>query len=162
MKELILIRHAKSDRDQPVSDRDRPLNQRGITDAQLVARQVSGLLSATDGIYSSPAKRALSTALIFAGLIDLPADKIKIQEAFYTFSSRDLRKAIRQLPDELSSVAIFGHNEAITDFVNEYTGSDIDNVPTSGFVRMSFPADSWSGLADGVVLQAVFPKDLKP
>jgi phosphohistidine phosphatase len=162
MKELILIRHAKSDRDQPVPDRDRPLTSRGVRDAGLVAAKVAPYLAAVGALYSSPARRAYTTALLFAARADLQAEAIRKEEAFYTFSSRDLRRAIAQLPDELSSVAIFGHNEAITDFVNAFAAAGVPNVPTSGFIRMQFLSGSWKALERGVTLQTVFAKDLRP
>jgi phosphohistidine phosphatase len=39
---------------------------------------------------------------------------------------------------------LVGHNPAITDFVNEMAGSDIDNIPTCGLVELSLPIEEWS------------------
>ncbi len=63
MKTIYLIRHAKSDWDNPLlQDIERPLNERGYADANVMGTRLK-----TPGlIISSPAVRALSTALIFA------------------------------------------------------------------------------------------------
>ena len=39
MKNLIIIRHAKSSWEAPLKDIDRPLSQKGIIDAHLVAKK---------------------------------------------------------------------------------------------------------------------------
>ncbi|PKP14840.1 MAG: histidine phosphatase family protein, partial [Bacteroidetes bacterium HGW-Bacteroidetes-23] len=41
MKNLILIRHAKSSWDAPVHDKERVLAQRGVRDAHLVAQNIT-------------------------------------------------------------------------------------------------------------------------
>jgi phosphohistidine phosphatase len=38
---------------------------------------------------------------------------------------------------------IVGHNPSLTDFVNLFLKSPIDNLPTSGVVSFSFETDSW-------------------
>ena len=66
MKNLIIIRHAKSSWNAPLNDIDRPLEQRGIKDAHLVAMQSIKFLPPKFQIFSSNAKRASETAMIFA------------------------------------------------------------------------------------------------
>jgi phosphohistidine phosphatase len=50
----------------PVNDVDRPLEQRGVKDAHLVSSNVHDFLPKTFVVYSSTAKRASATAVIFA------------------------------------------------------------------------------------------------
>ena len=40
MKNLVLVRHAKSNWDMPLKDIDRPLDQRGLQDAHLVSSNI--------------------------------------------------------------------------------------------------------------------------
>ena len=83
MKTLFLIRHAKSSwAHEGIEDRDRPLKGRGIRDAHLVAKALSDGMDQHDRIkfYSSPATRALHTALIFAQNFQLPAAQITLKD----------------------------------------------------------------------------------
>jgi phosphohistidine phosphatase len=56
MKNLILIRHAKSNWDAPLQDLDRPLDQRGMKDAHLVSSRILDFIPKTYVIWSSIAK----------------------------------------------------------------------------------------------------------
>ena len=56
---------------------------------------------------------------------------------------------------------LFGHNYAITAFVNTYGDKYIDNVPTSGLVAIEFDMDHWNELKPGKTLITLFPRDLK-
>jgi phosphohistidine phosphatase len=82
MKNLILIRHAKSNWDAPLQDLDRPLDQRGMKDAHLVSSRILDFIPKTYVIWSSIAKRASDTALIFAQNILYPIECIDYKKDF--------------------------------------------------------------------------------
>lgn len=161
MKNLILIRHAKSSWDSPLKDIDRPLENRGIKDAHLVASNVISFLPKIFLIYSSPAKRAATTAMIFAQNFSFPLDDIIFENQLYTFDENHLENFIRKLSNTNENVIIFGHNEAITNFVNKFGDVLIDNVSTSGFVSIEFDIKHWNALGKGKTTKIIFPKDLK-
>jgi phosphohistidine phosphatase len=161
MKNLILIRHAKSNWDSPVNDVDRPLDQRGVKDAHLVSANIQDFLPKTFVVWSSTAKRAAATALIFSQNIQYPIDSILFSERFYTFDGKELEKIIKSIDNAVESVILFGHNEAITNFVNKFGDILIANVPTSGFVSLSFNTDCWSKIQKGKTNKIIIPKDLK-
>jgi len=161
MKNLILIRHAKSNWDAPLSDKDRSLNKRGIDDAHLVSEKISGDLPKTFVIWSSTAKRASETAMIFTQNISCPVESIIFKDELYTFDSNQLEKTIKSCNNDYDCVILFGHNEAITDFVNKFGDVFIEHVPTSGFVSINFDNDAWGSIDKGTIGQVVFPKDLK-
>ena len=85
MKEIILVRHGKSSWQYAVSDRDRPLQERGIKDALLVAGALSGL-PRPDAVFSSPANRALHTCTILMRELRIPLELLRLSEALYDFS----------------------------------------------------------------------------
>ena len=63
MKTLMLLRHAKSSRDDPeLDDHDRPLNPRGKGDAKRMGRLIRDEKIVPDLIVSSTAVRARKTA----------------------------------------------------------------------------------------------------
>ena len=161
MKNLILIRHAKSNWDCPVKDFDRPLKQCGVNDAHLVSAHVVKYLPKTFVVWSSEAKRAADTALIFAQNINFPIESILFSKKLYTFDVDQLEKSIKTADNSLDSVILFGHNAAITDFVNKFGDILIDNVPTSGFVSISFDNNCWTKIKKGKTNKIVTPKDLK-
>ncbi|HMJ47307.1 MAG TPA: histidine phosphatase family protein, partial [Ferruginibacter sp.] len=138
MKNLIIIRHAKSSWDAPLNDIDRPLEQRGIKDAHLVAADCINYIPKTFLMWSSTAKRASETAMIFAQNISYPIENITFRDELYTFDDYKLEKIVKSFKDDCDNVILFGHNEAITNFVNKFGDVFIDNVPTSGFVSLQF------------------------
>ena len=64
MKELILLRHAKSSWDYAVSDRNRPLTEKGMKRITNMATASASLFKKQEIIFSSPANRAMHTATL--------------------------------------------------------------------------------------------------
>ena len=77
MKNLILVRHAKSSWEHNVSDDKRPLEDRGITDSQLVSNEFKYHSFHPDIIFSSHANRALTTCKIFMKNLNLSDNILK-------------------------------------------------------------------------------------
>ena len=161
MKQLLLVRHAKSNWDIPLNDHDRPLTSRGIQDAHLVSSNICKLLPETFLVWSSAAKRASETAIIFAQNISFPVKSILFKEELYTFDVNKLEQIIKSCSNKYEHLMVFGHNEAITHFVNKFGNIFIDNVSTSGFVNMVFEQDTWNDINKGITKNIVFPRDLK-
>src|SRR4051812_22854209 len=116
MKIIYLIRHAKSSWDlNDLPDIDRSLNERGFRDAHLMGGKLSEKGVNPDLIISSPAVRAITTALIIARKIHYPEDKIILRKSLYETSSAEYLKEIAQLKESINSVMLFGHNPIITE-----------------------------------------------
>ncbi len=160
MKNLILIRHAKSSWNAPLKDIDRPLTKSGILAAHQVATAVANLMPKTYLIWCSMAKRTTETAIIFAQNFSFPIDNIHIIPELYTFDVLDLEKSIKNCGDQFDNLVVFGHNQAITDFVNKFGNQYIDNVPTAGFVGIQFESHSWKSIANGTTENIIFPEKL--
>ena len=86
MKQIILMRHGKSSWDYDVSDKDRPLKERGINDAHMVAKTFGLHAPSIDFIYSSPANRALHTSMIFVRNLEFDLSKFNVTNQLYDFS----------------------------------------------------------------------------
>tara|TARA_R100001369_G_scaffold91740_2_gene133933 strand:- start:857 stop:1339 length:483 start_codon:yes stop_codon:yes gene_type:complete len=160
MKRVILVRHGKSSWEYNVSDRDRPLMERGIKDVNKVAKEFSSNLIHIDAAYSSPANRALHTAMIFLRAINFPFTKFELSNELYDFSGEDVYRFIKGLNNDKDTVVIFGHNEAFTHIANSLGNMYIDNVPTSGLVQLKFDTNDWSAVTKGITAQTLFPKQL--
>jgi len=161
MKNLILIRHAKSSWDSPSTDKKRPLCNRGVADAHLVSSYIGPFLPKKSIIWSSTAKRAKDTATIFLQNMTYPLESIIFNDELYTFDVNELSKIIKRCNNSYDCVIVFGHNEAITEFVNKFGDAFIENVSTSGFVSIDFDTDSWENINKGHTKKVVFPRDLK-
>jgi phosphohistidine phosphatase len=161
MKQLMLVRHAKSSWDAPLRDFDRPLTSNGIHDAHLVSSEISKHIPKMYLLWSSPAKRAAETAVIFAQNISFPVESIVFKEELYTFDGKKLEEIIKSCPDVYDNLIVFGHNEAITNFVNKFGNIFVDNVSTSGFVKIIFENTSWNNIENGITKKIIFPRDLK-
>lgn len=161
MKNLILIRHGKSSWEYSVSDKDRPLLQRGINDAITVADEFYEQVFEIDAIFSSPANRALHTAMIFCRQLYFPFDKFQVTNQLYDFSGNEVLGFIRELNINLKSVMIFGHNHAFTHIANSLGNTYIENVPTSGLVHLQFDIEDWAFIEKGTTVRTLFPKQIR-
>ena len=145
MKQLLIIRHAKSDWSNPMLlDFERTLNDRGNMDAPMMAKRIKDKKIVIDQFVSSTATRALTTAIFFAKAFDKKEkDILKIDELYHA-SPKTFYSTIEELNDEFDSVAIFSHNPGITDFVNSLTKTKIDNLPTCGVFAVKIDMNNWS------------------
>ena len=161
MKNIILIRHAKSSWDAPLNDKDRHVSIVGVKDAHLISSNVLKYLPKKFVILSSNAKRAIETATIFAQNWMCPFESIIFMDELYTFDENQLEQTIKSFNNGYENVILFGHNAAITNFVNKFGDIIIDNVPTSGFVSIIFDCEKWNLLSKGKTEKTLFPRDLK-
>ncbi|MEN8199721.1 MAG: histidine phosphatase family protein [Thermodesulfobacteriota bacterium] len=161
VKELILIRHAKSSWAEPkLSDRERPLNKRGKRDAPFMGERLAGHQCLPDRVVASPARRARKTARIICKRLSFPSKEIILEERLYTADIMDLYRVVRSCDDQVSRLFLVGHNYVITDMAEDLSGAAIDNIPTCGMVGLRFPALSWPqvGPGTGELLFFDYPK----
>ncbi len=163
MRTLFLIRHAKSSWGNPgLRDVNRPLNERGMHDAPAMAKMLVKRGVKPDLIVSSPAKRALTTALFFAEAFGIAAEQVKKEQTIYEATPQEILDIISRLPAEAHAVLLFGHNPTFTEVVNCFTEDFIDNVPTCGIVQIESKAEQWGDMYEGNsrVVACFFPKEV--
>lgn len=161
MKEITFVRHAKSSWEHGVSDRERPLKKRGINDSHLVSNSFKKTSFSPDTVFTSPAVRARKTCKIFTENLNISNKDVTIHEEIYDFGGNQLINFIKSLDNRLNKIMVFGHNHAFTSIVNTFGSKYIDNVPTSGLVKISFDVDDWSDIKKGETTLTIFPRDLK-
>lgn len=150
MKTLYLIRHSKSDwGNETLTDIDRPLNGRGYGDAHKMSLMLKAKGEIPDVIFTSNAIRALSTAVIFARNLELPAKNIRIKEGIYESTPAQLFRILHKINDRYNTVFLVCHNPGITSAVNLLCLSTIENVPTTGIACIDLSIDKWEDLAAG-------------
>ena len=144
MKTLFLIRHAKSSwDDRTLSDKDRPLNDRGRRDAPKMGERLAKRRVKPDLILSSPATRALTTAEIIAKKLDYDGRNIVVNDRLYAVEADKLLDVIRQLDDRAERVMLIGHNPELTELAHRLA-SKITHLPTCAVAEFAFDSKSWT------------------
>jgi phosphohistidine phosphatase len=164
MRTLYLIRHAKSSWGNPgLRDFDRPLNERGQQDGPKMAQLLVKEGVKPDLLVSSPAKRALTTALFFADAFQIDSDNVRRESRIYEAHPTEILRLIAELPAESTTVFLFGHNPTFTEVANLFANDHyIENVPTCGVVKITTTAADWSGMYEGNsrIAACYFPKEV--
>ena len=164
-KEIFFIRHAKSSWSNPrLPDQDRPLNKRGFRDAPFMATLLKNKGFRPDGIVSSQARRAYTTATYFAESIGRSTGAITSYAEIYEAFPEDVYQIIRQFPETSNTVYLFGHNPGFTSIANHFSEDYIPNVPTCGIIRVQLPISEWSEWKPerGRMLDFWYPKQYFP
>ncbi len=99
MKDLILVRHAKSSWAHQVTDFERPLKGRGIKDARLISDHVKNRISIPDLILCSDSERTKSTAKIFLDNLDFNDIDLQFSNDLYNFSVGNIIQVIKNCND---------------------------------------------------------------
>lgn len=148
MKELLVIRHAKSSWQNPWEDDfDRPLNDRGRRDAPFMADEILKRGVSIDALVTSDANRAVSTCAYFATAY--PGVPIIKESRLYQANVKSFFEVIQNLPDAYQSVALFSHNTGLTDFVNKLSKVRVDIVPTCGIYGVKSDIECWAEFKNG-------------
>jgi len=150
MKTLLLVRHAKSSwNNSEISDIDRPLKGSGVKNAIAVSEKLKSLHIAPDIIISSPAVRAMTTALIFARVLKYQYNRIDINEIAYDFSKDALLPLLRNIDDKYDVAMLVGHDPALTMLLNDLTGKELEKIPTSSVAEIKFRVKHWQKIMPG-------------
>jgi phosphohistidine phosphatase len=126
---LILLRHAKSDWSAGAADIARPLAGRGRRQAPEAGRWLNENVRGIDLALVSPAERARSTWHLVSAELDAPP-RLALEDRLYAASGDALLAVVRELSDDLGTVALVGHNPGLEDLVVRLTGEWV-RLPTS-------------------------------
>lgn len=163
LRELLLVRHAKSDWSEPgQEDIDRPLSDKGKKSAKKVGRWLreSGLMP--DLILVSPAKRAQQTFKRICN--ECPCISQTVEELY--MAELDALKAVLSSVQEADRVMIIGHNPGLEKLFlylrNGQHEQETHLFPTASIAHFILPED-WQNLeaGDGKLQQFIRPRDIK-
>jgi phosphohistidine phosphatase len=162
MKELLLLRHAKSSWDNPhLSDFERPLNQRGRYDAPRMGELLHQKDLLPGLILSSPAVRAATTAELVA-LAAGYAGTIQLIERLYHGSPDNYLGAVREAADPHQRVMLVAHNPGMEECVELLAGR-WEQMPTAAVAYFQLALERWADLAPSTpaTLKSIWrPKEL--
>ena len=173
MKKLTLLRHAKSGWDDKVArDFDRPLNMKGQRAAEAVGRHLHGLTLHFDYVLASPALRVEETLQwVERGYRD--ALHPRWDRRLYLASPATLLDLVQEMPDEVESLLLVGHNPGLEELVlllvPDRKGDALrdhveEKFPTASVAEMQFEVAAWKDVAPGGAKLERFirPRDLDP
>ena len=156
MKKLFLVRHAKSDWENPhLKDIERPLNERGYANANSLSYQRR---IKPDLIISSPAVRAFTTALLFARNLNYNANTIILKQELYESTVNDYVSVFSEIDNKYDTVMLFGHNPTISDLVGQLTQSSNILMPTCCIAGINFDVKNWNEIKIGNLFLFDYPK----
>ena len=160
MKHIILMRHAKSDWENNLSDHQRPLNKRGKRDAPQMAQEIINRGFLPELVLSSDSQRTRETLELMQN--SLGDCKTIFTSSLYLASEKEIIDSICQLDDTYSTVMILAHNPGITDVFYSLANARIDNVPTAGVGCIKFDVNKFAEIKDttGELVYFVYPKML--
>ena len=172
MRQLLLMRHAKSSWDDPkLSDHARPLNVRGRAAAVTMRRVLRDLGLAPDMVLVSSARRTLQTLEALEPWDDTPL--VEALDALYLADRAQLLKVLNGVSETTRSILVLGHNPGLHELAVALVGAaamTLDNPHTrrladgfpSGALAEFAVAGGWSGLAEGGgrLLRFIAPRDL--
>ena len=146
MKNIIILRHAKSDwSDSTLDDFDRPLNKRGKKAAPLMGKILALSQVPVNLVLSSPANRAKNTALLALEELDYDVP-VKWVEDFYHGDTSSFLDTIKELDDSIETIMVVGHNPGLENLIEDLVsaGSLQIKLPTAGLVFIECSSPTWT------------------
>jgi phosphohistidine phosphatase len=165
-RRLILLRHAKSAWPDDVSDHERPLAPRGRRDAPAAGKWLSKSDYVPDRVLCSTARRARETWQLAEEKLGAHPQVI-FEDRVYGASSTELLDLARQMPLDVGTLLIVGHDPAMRGLALELADPEPGGpaagplarvrakYPTAAIAVLAFTA-RWSELSPGQALLADF------
>lgn len=120
---LLIMRHAKSDQSANVADFERPLNERGLRDAEKMGAWLKAQKIIPDRIVSSPAIRAKQTTQIVCKQLGRDIKDIIWDERVYEAGLGNLLDVISDHKKNANCLMLTGHNPVLEKLL-EYLSQD--------------------------------------
>jgi phosphohistidine phosphatase len=172
MRQLLLLRHAKSAWDDPAqADHARPLNPSGRAAAAAMRRAIQSLNLTPDVVLVSSARRTLQTLEALEPWDETPL--VEPMDRLYLASAAQILGIVRGVSETVRSVLVVGHNPGLHDLALLLTGAHAmsANALQTRALAEGFPAGAlaeftvaarWSDLGEGCgrLVRFLCPRDL--
>ncbi len=156
MRELLILRHGKSDWSTSLGDFQRPLKKRGRKNAKQIGEWLLRKELVPEHVISSPAARALETAGLACTGMGVPESKVQEEPVVYGADELELLQVIRAAPKSAHRVLLVGHNPGMEDLVLLLAAGavtwpeDGKLMPTAALARFRV-SGAWAELSPGGV-----------
>ena len=173
LRQLLLLRHAKSSWDDPLlPDHDRPLAPRGQADAAAMGAEMRAHGLDPDLVLVSTARRTRETLALLEPFDEAPV--VDALEALYLASDQKILDLLRAVPETARSVLVIGHNPGLHNLALALLGPAAmarrdpaalrlaNKFPTAALVEFAI-ATPWWGLepGGGRLVRFLCPRDLR-
>ncbi|MBS0578049.1 MAG: histidine phosphatase family protein [Proteobacteria bacterium] len=157
MKRLTLMRHADARwKDSDVPDFERPLNRRGTSDAESMARRLTERGLVPDLILASAARRTQQTAEILARTFGENAPRVMREETLYLATAAEILRMAQASGPRIEHLLLVAHNPGVSELVQlllpQATPSEL---PAAGLCSIAFGCDGWDAIGPGAIMSAV-------
>ncbi|MET8948645.1 histidine phosphatase family protein [Streptomyces sp. NPDC004542] len=159
LRRLLVLRHAKSARPPGVPDHDRPLAPRGRRDAPAAGRALAAADPLPDLALCSTAVRARQTWELASAQWGTPPP-VRFDPRLYAAGAAELLQVVREVPPEVATLLLVGHNPGLEDLVLTLAGEALDDAldrvrakfPTSAVADLTWYGPAWRDLTPGAAL----------
>lgn len=157
MLRLTLIRHANAEwKDANIPDFDRPLNKRGLTEAEGLGNVLLEARLVPELVLASTAKRTQQTAEIVGRLLGVAVRRVKPVEQLYLARAEVILSLAQATGPKVHHLAIVGHNPGISELARDLAGEQtrVLELSTACACTLTFTATSWADI-NGPATEAV-------
>lgn len=170
MRQLLLLRHAKSSWDDPgLPDYERPLNPRGRNAAAAMRTAMAGLGLTPDLVLVSTSKRTLETLRALEPWDETPL--IEPMDSLYLAPASGLLQIVREVQPTVRSLMVVAHNPGLHEASIQLLGGAAPQGPDGRRLQEGFPSGAlaefmvtspWADLAAGGarLVRFLCPRDL--
>jgi phosphohistidine phosphatase len=153
VKRLTLMRHADARwQDAGLSDLERPLNRRGTTAAEAMARRLLELELVPDLLLVSPARRTQQTGEIVARVLSVPARLVMPDEALYLATAADLLRVVQGTGPRVAHLLVVAHNPGVSELVQQLVPeAEASGLATAGVCSITFETGHWTAIGVAAV-----------
>ena len=147
---LLVLRHSKSAYPEDTADVDRPLSDRGRRDAAKAGRWLLDQGLTPDLVVCSTAERTRETWDLVSDQLSWADEPgmVRYDPRIYEASPGDLLTVIQETPDEVSILALVGHNPGSAELAFALAGHRELSLPTSAVAVIGLRG-GWAGVAPG-------------
>ena len=170
MRQLLLLRHAKSSWDDPgLPDFERPLNPRGRAAAGAMRTAMAGLGLAPDQVLVSTSRRTRETLDALEPWDETPL--IEPMDALYLAPAAGLLRALQEVQPTVRSVMVIAHNPGLHELAVLLMGASPQGGADARRVQEGYPSGAlaefvvtapWADLTQGGarLVRFLCPRDL--
>jgi phosphohistidine phosphatase len=153
MKRLTVMRHADARwKDPGTDDFARPLNRRGLSGAEAIAKRLLELEFVPDRLLASTARRAEQTADIVARELSLSVRHVQREERLYLASAADMLRLIQETGPRIAHLMVIGHNPGASDLIHLLVPrGGISTLTTAALCSMVFDTEHWHAIGPDCV-----------
>jgi phosphohistidine phosphatase len=151
MLRLVLLRHADAEEKAARPDFERRLTAQGQAEASRIGSVLAGRGLHPAAMLSSPATRAIATAVLAAPPLGFPIDRIATDPSVYDATAETLLQAVRRAARGLAPEAclvLVGHNPGLRDLAMLLSGANDPRLLPKATAAL-LTLDSWERLGAG-------------